>query len=120
VDNSYEAEVHVREYGQTHDSVCWMQIGYASGYTSAFMGRFILFKEVECAATGRNQCRIVGKPVEEWPDAHELTPTTKPTPSSTTCSNCAARWTPCAPPSKAADNPRTSSAHRRAFAAPIR
>ncbi len=73
-DNSYEAEVHVREYGQTHDSVCWMQIGYASGYTSAFMGRFILFKEVECAATGRNQCRIVGKPVEEWPDAHELTP----------------------------------------------
>ena len=73
-DNSYEAEVHVREYGQTHDSVCWMQIGYASGYTSAFMGRFILFKEVECAATGRDQCRIVGKPVEEWPDAHELTP----------------------------------------------
>ena len=47
---------------------------YASGFTSAFMGRFILFKEVECAATGRNQCRIVGKPVEEWPDAHELTP----------------------------------------------
>ena len=73
-DNSYEAEVHVREYGQTHDSVCWMQIGYASGYTSAFMGRFILFKEVECAATGRTQCRIVGKPVDEWPDAHELTP----------------------------------------------
>jgi len=73
-DNSYEAEVHVREYGQTTDPVCWMQIGYASGYTSAFMGRFILFKEVECAATGRSQCRIVGKPVEEWPDANELTP----------------------------------------------
>lgn len=71
-DNSYEAEVHVREYGQTRDPVCWMQIGYASGYTSAFMGRFILFKEVDCAATGCDQCRIVGKPVEEWPDANEL------------------------------------------------
>ena len=70
-DNSYEAEAHVGEYGHTDHPVCWMQIGYASGFTSAFMGRFILFREVECAATGQNQCRIVGKPVEEWPDAAE-------------------------------------------------
>ena len=70
-DNSYEAEAHVGEYGHTDHPVCWMQIGYASGFTSAFMGRFILFKEVACAATGLNQCRIVGKPVEEWPDAAE-------------------------------------------------
>lgn len=67
-DNSYEAEAHVAEYGHTDHPVCWMQIGYASGYTSAFMGRFILFREVACAATGLNQCRIVGKPVDEWPD----------------------------------------------------
>ncbi len=73
-DNSYEAEVHVGEYGHTDQPVCWMQLGYASGYTSAFMGRFVLFKETECAATGHNQCRIVGKPVEEWPDAAEHTP----------------------------------------------
>lgn len=70
-DNSYEAEAHVGEYGHTDHPVCWMQIGYASGFTSAFMGRFILFREVECAATGQNQCRIVGKPVEEWPNAAE-------------------------------------------------
>jgi len=73
-DNSYEAEVHVREFGHSEDPVCWMQIGYASGYTSTFMGRFILFKEVACAATGNNQCRIVGKPVDEWPDAAQHTP----------------------------------------------
>ena len=73
-DNSYEAEVHVREFGHAEHPVCWMQIGYASGYTSAFMGRFILFKEVACAATGNNQCRIVGKPVDEWPDAAQHTP----------------------------------------------
>ena len=63
-ENSCEAEVHVREFGHAEHPVCWMEIGYASGYTSAFMGRFILFKEVECSATGSNHCRIVGKPVE--------------------------------------------------------
>ena len=73
-ENSCEAEVHVREFGHAEHPVCWMEIGYASGYTSAFMGRFILFKELECSATGKNHCRIVGKPVEEWPDAAEHTP----------------------------------------------
>ncbi|NTV11725.1 MAG: sigma 54-interacting transcriptional regulator, partial [Zoogloea sp.] len=73
-DNSWEAVVHMQEFGHAADPVCWMQIGYASGYTTAFMGRFILFKEVECVATGANHCRIVGKPVEEWPDADHYTP----------------------------------------------
>jgi DNA-binding NtrC family response regulator/predicted hydrocarbon binding protein len=72
-ENSWEAEAHVKEFGPQVDPICWMLIGYASGYTSAFMGRFILFKEVECAACGPARCRIVGKPVEEWPDAAEHT-----------------------------------------------
>ncbi|MBS1191292.1 MAG: family ATPase [Rhodocyclaceae bacterium] len=69
--NSWEEEVHLKEFGQDENPVCWMQIGYASGYSSAFMGRFILFKEVECLACGHNGCRIVGKPVEEWEDGAE-------------------------------------------------
>ena len=72
--HSWEAEAHVQEFGEVDHPVCWMQIGYASGYTTAFMDRFILFREMECAATGAPHCRIVGKPVEEWPDANELTP----------------------------------------------
>ncbi len=77
--NAVEADAHLRECGTADEPVCWMQIGYASGYTSAFMGRFILFKEVECSATGKSDhCRIVGKPVEEWPDAHEYTPYYEP------------------------------------------
>jgi DNA-binding NtrC family response regulator/predicted hydrocarbon binding protein len=72
-ENSWEAEAHIKEFGPQHDPVCWMLIGYASGYTSAFMGRFVLFKEIECAACGPSHCRIVGKPVEEWPDAAEHT-----------------------------------------------
>ena len=73
-ENSWEAEAHVKEFGPQNDPVCWMLIGYASGFSSAFMGRFILFKEIECIACGASHCRIVGKPVEEWPDAAEHTP----------------------------------------------
>ncbi|WP_020656185.1 sigma-54-dependent Fis family transcriptional regulator [Massilia niastensis] len=69
--NSWEAEAHVKAFGPQHDPVCWCLSGYASGYTSAFMGRFILFKETRCAACSHDECRIVGKPAEEWPDAEE-------------------------------------------------
>ncbi|TVO57232.1 sigma-54-dependent Fis family transcriptional regulator [Denitromonas halophila] len=72
--NSWEAEVHLAEFGHAADPICWMELGYASGYTTAFMGRFILFKEVECAATGTNHCRIVGRPAEAWPDADAYLP----------------------------------------------
>lgn len=70
-ENAWEQEVHTREFGQSDEPVCWSQIGYASGYTSAFMGRFILFKEIECVGCGHNHCRIVGKPLEEWDDAEQ-------------------------------------------------
>lgn len=69
--DSSDDESHIQNYGIGDDSVCWMQIGYASGYTSAFIGRPILYREVECRSLGQNLCRIVGKPVEEWPDAEE-------------------------------------------------
>jgi DNA-binding NtrC family response regulator len=70
-ENSWEGQWHRRYYGIHTDPVCWTQIGYACGYTSAFMGRPILYKEVECVGMGHNNCRIVGKPVEEWEDATE-------------------------------------------------
>ena len=68
-DGSWEAEHHVKTRGLSQESECWAQLGYASGYTSAFMNQFILFKEVQCAATGAPHCRILGKPLEEWDDA---------------------------------------------------
>lgn len=71
--NSWEAQVHLEEFGPQHDPVCWMLLGYASGYTSAFMDRFVLFKEVECSACGPDHCRIIGKPLEEWPDGADYT-----------------------------------------------
>ena len=66
--NSAEAECHVASFGGSSEPVCWMQVGYASGYTSAVMERPMLFREVECVACGDTTCRIVGRPAEDWPD----------------------------------------------------
>lgn len=69
--DSAEDEDHVERYGLSDTPVCWMQIGYASGYTSAFIGRNIVYREVECRAMGFDHCRIVGQPAEAWDDATE-------------------------------------------------
>ncbi len=69
--DSIEDEIHIEKYGIGTEPVCWMQIGYASGYTSVFMGRPIVYQEVECRAMGHVHCRIIGKPVEEWDDIEE-------------------------------------------------
>ena len=71
-ENSFEAEAYEAEFGLSDEPVCWVQIGYASGYTTQFMGRQIVFREVQCAGCGDANCRIVGKPFEEWEDGEEL------------------------------------------------
>jgi DNA-binding NtrC family response regulator/predicted hydrocarbon binding protein len=68
---SAEAEEHVHLYGIGSDVVCWQQVGYASGFVSRFMGRPVMFREVQCKAQGAPHCVIVGKPVEEWEGADE-------------------------------------------------
>ena len=67
-DDSWEAHAHRLAYGVVNEPACWILLGYASGYTTAFMGKLILFKEVQCGACGDDHCRIVGKPIDEWPD----------------------------------------------------
>ncbi|UUZ78501.1 sigma 54-interacting transcriptional regulator [Polaromonas sp. P1(28)-13] len=73
-DHSWEAYAHRQKFGLVDDPACWTLLGYASGYTSAFMGRLILFKETLCAACGADHCIIIGRPIEEWPDgeAHRV------------------------------------------------
>ena len=71
-DHSWEVEVHLREFGPQAEPVCWMLLGYASGYTSAFFGRPALYKEVQCAACGAPHCRIEGRFAEEWPDGEAM------------------------------------------------
>lgn len=73
-DDSWEAYAHRQKFGLVDEPSCWTLLGYASGYTSAFMGRLILYKETLCAACGADHCQIVGRPIEEWPDgeAHRV------------------------------------------------
>ncbi len=71
-ENSFEAEVFLAEFGVSIEPVCWAQIGYASGYTSRFTGRQVLFKELSCSGCGESKCLIEGRLVEDWPDAEEL------------------------------------------------
>ncbi|MFU8764997.1 MAG: sigma 54-interacting transcriptional regulator, partial [Haliea sp.] len=70
--HSFEAEIFLAEYGVSYEPVCWSQIGYASGFTTRFTGRQILFRELGCMGCGEKVCRIEGRPVEEWDDAEEL------------------------------------------------
>lgn len=69
--DSAEASAHLEACGVSHDPVCWVQIGYASGFNSALFGRPVLFREVQCRGAGDPCCRIVGKPVEQWEDARQ-------------------------------------------------
>ncbi|MFO0585805.1 MAG: sigma 54-interacting transcriptional regulator [Anaeromyxobacter sp.] len=71
-EHSWEVETHAVDFGPHDEPVCWMLLGYASGYTSAFMGRPILYKEIACEARGDPHCRIEGRPQEEWPDGEAL------------------------------------------------
>ena len=71
-DHSWEVDAHVRDFGPQTEPVCWMLLGYASGYTSGFFGQPILYKEVACAACGAPHCRIEGRPQAAWPDGAAL------------------------------------------------
>ena len=70
--DSYEADVHLHDFGPADEPICWTLIGYASGYTTYFMGRTTIFKEMQCAGMGHDHCHILGKPAEEWEDQAEL------------------------------------------------
>ena len=70
--NSFEAAEHLRLFGVSEHPVCWNLRGYAAGYTSQLVGTPIHYKEVECVGKGDKQCRIIGKPLDEWEDADTI------------------------------------------------
>ena len=70
--NSWEAETHVRLFGPQAQPVCWLLLGYASGFSSAFTGQAVLFKELQCEACGAAHCRIEGRPMCDWPDGDQM------------------------------------------------
>jgi two-component system, NtrC family, response regulator HydG len=69
--DSSEADEHVAAFGIGTEPACWMQVGYASGYASAFMGKLIIYREIACRASGAEACRIVGRPADQWDDPEQ-------------------------------------------------
>ncbi len=67
--HSSECSAHVDAFGVGHLPGGWAQIGYASGFASVYLGRPIVYRETECVAMGHENCRITGKPAEDWADA---------------------------------------------------
>ncbi len=65
--DAFECESYSDNYGDQHDSSCWYLTGYASGFTSGFMGCQILVVETECCTTiDHERCIFIAKPVDEW------------------------------------------------------
>jgi transcriptional regulator with PAS, ATPase and Fis domain len=58
--NSYEAEQHLKYFGQSENPVCWTLLGYASGYASAALGRDMFYIERECVGRGDPHCLVIG------------------------------------------------------------
>ena len=71
-DHSWEVETFLRDFGPQTDPVCWTLLGYASGYTSGFFGRPVLYKETRCAGCGDSHCLIEGRFQHEWPDGETM------------------------------------------------
>ncbi|WP_394147256.1 sigma 54-interacting transcriptional regulator [Shewanella atlantica] len=65
---SYEAEQHLKLAGKSERSVCWEQVGFASGYVSHIENRTVYFIESQCQAKGDNCCQLTGNYLEQWGD----------------------------------------------------
>jgi two-component system response regulator HydG len=63
---SYEAEQHARVLGPAAAPSCWTLAGYASGFSTAVLGREVFVIEQECRALGHERCRVLGRPREAW------------------------------------------------------
>lgn len=69
--HSIESDMHIMTEGVSSDPICWMEVGYSSGFLTRLMGKRVLVRETECSAMGDDVCRAIAKPVEEWEDPEE-------------------------------------------------
>ncbi|MBN1605675.1 MAG: sigma-54-dependent Fis family transcriptional regulator [Polyangiaceae bacterium] len=67
--DSGEAEEHLLELGQADHPVCWMLVGYASGYATYCLGQRIYFVEQQCRGKGDRVCSVIGRDEASWGDA---------------------------------------------------
>lgn len=64
--NSFEAAQHIRYFGLSDIPVCWILLGYAGGYGTAFFGETVIYKETQCKGKGDPCCCFEGKTLSQW------------------------------------------------------
>ena len=64
--NSYEAEQHLCFNDPSNEPVCWTLMGYASGWSTAFLGKRVLAIESMCVGKGDHHCEVMIQPEEVW------------------------------------------------------
>ena len=65
-ENSYEADVHLTEFGSSTEPVCHTLTGYASGWCSSFFGAPCVAVETKCRGRGDEICEFEVRHVEGW------------------------------------------------------
>ena len=64
--NSGEVDEHLLAFGKSQEPICWMLVGYASGYATFCLGKNIYFIEQKCRAKGDRVCTATGKDEQSW------------------------------------------------------
>jgi two-component system, NtrC family, response regulator HydG len=64
--DSGEAEEHLIAFGRSEGPVCWMLVGYWSGYCSFCLGCDVYFIESKCRAESHRVCSAEGRDLASW------------------------------------------------------
>jgi PAS domain S-box-containing protein len=67
--DSFEAELHLRQFGTGSGTACWILEGYSSGYASEVFGEGVICMESHCRAKGDPACRFAIKSSADWGNA---------------------------------------------------
>ncbi|MBD3107136.1 XylR N-terminal domain-containing protein [Bacillus sp. AGMB 02131] len=68
--HSFEAQEHIRHFGYSDEGVCWMLIGYATGFLAATFGKEVVIYEQCCAGKKDDYCYFVARTVEHCEPKH--------------------------------------------------
>jgi two-component system, NtrC family, response regulator HydG len=73
ITNSFEADVHLEEFGEVPFPVCNLSSGFTAGLLSTLLGSPIYAKEIKCRAMGDDACVFENRDEKSWKEeAHRL------------------------------------------------
>ncbi|WP_017728834.1 XylR N-terminal domain-containing protein [Halalkalibacterium ligniniphilum] len=67
---SFEGEEHIRHFSYSNEAVCWMLVGFATGYLTKIVGKEIVIYEKSCIGKGDEKCYFVAQTVEHCAPEH--------------------------------------------------